>query len=230
MTISNHSPYQIPENYKAYPLQLPAKTIYPKTNTDEQVKKNLLSYQYANDCLGKFIHKIRTSALGRNTIIVATGDHNAKAVFDFSNVNYFQLNAVPCLYYIPNYYRPTQIDTSIFTNHTDIIPSLVQLSLSKAFYPNFGISVFTKTADSAKHLAINFEDEWVANKNGLCVFKQPMQYYNWLDAGRTKTIASDTVIRALQPLAKKVKALFASSILLIQNELAADTIITKPRR
>ncbi len=220
MSISNHSPYNLPPNYKPYPVDVASFSAFGKTAGIEAVKQNFTSHQYAADCLGKFIAAIRKSSLGSNTIIVATGDHNSKAVLAFNGSNVFQLNAVPCIYYIPPAYKPTSIDTSIFTNHTDIVPSLAQISLSQGIYPKWGNSVFANLADSSNHVAINFDDRWLANKAGLVLFGYGKpQFYNWLNSNHTLVKQSDTSITVLQQLIPYANGLFATSILKMQAEM-----------
>jgi phosphoglycerol transferase MdoB-like AlkP superfamily enzyme len=230
MTISNHSPYQLPSTYSAYPIDVHTFQWPRKTASDDMVKKNLLAYQYANDCLGKFIQKIRNSKFGSNTIIVATGDHNSKAVLDYNGEYLFQFNNVPCIYYIPPAYKPAVIDTSIFTSHADIDASILQLSLSNAAYYKFGHSVFENIADDNQHLAINFDDRWVANKKGFVAFGGKPIYYNWIDKYKTKVSISDTIIPDLQALIPYVNAMFGTSIIHTQYDLMTDTTMFKIKK
>ncbi len=219
MTISNHSPYQIPKSYKVYPVNLKSNKILKQTTTNEQALKNVLAYQYANDCLGKFLNKLRNSKFASNTIVVFTGDHNSKSVFDFTGENYFQLNAVPIGYYIPQAYKPAIIDTSIFANQADIIPTILNLSTSKLPFANWGNNMFANVENVDKHYAINFDNYWYANANGMVDFSSKPLYYNWKDNYRTKVILSDTTIKALSNKPIFAKALFASNILYVQNDI-----------
>ncbi len=105
MTISHHTPYDIPKSYSGPPIALPewAKT---RMKFDESiVLKGLKAYQYANNCLGNFIKQIIESPLGENTIVVATGDHNIKQNFEYPQADLFMQHSVPLLMYIPSKYR-----------------------------------------------------------------------------------------------------------------------------
>ncbi|MGE0078909.1 MAG: LTA synthase family protein [Bacteroidales bacterium] len=139
MTISHHSPYDIPESYQGYPLELTDEMKSKLKATPEIALKSLKAYQYANDCLGKFINKVRNSPLGKNTIIVATGDHNIHQIFDFTDKDLLMKYSVPFLLYVPDAYKPkNDVNTKKFGSHRDVFPTLFNLSLSDAKYVNSG--------------------------------------------------------------------------------------------
>jgi phosphoglycerol transferase MdoB-like AlkP superfamily enzyme len=139
MTISYHTPYDIPANYIGFPISIPEWARKRMKFNDEVVLKGLRAYQYANSCLGDFIKQIINSPLGANTIIVATGDHNIQQNFEYPQADLFMQYSVPLLIYIPPKYRPKNpINTKRFASHKDVFPTLYSLSLSNARYPNFG--------------------------------------------------------------------------------------------
>jgi phosphoglycerol transferase MdoB-like AlkP superfamily enzyme len=115
MTTTNHTPFELPDDYKPYPVTIP-QSICDVLRTDKDIAiKNFTNYQYANDCLGKFIERIRKSSFAENTIIAVTGDHNSFQLFSFTDNQMLQKSAVPFLLYVPEkYLAHSKIDTSLF--------------------------------------------------------------------------------------------------------------------
>ncbi|VAV86351.1 hypothetical protein MNBD_BACTEROID02-1055, partial [hydrothermal vent metagenome] len=69
LTVSNHTPFYLPEDYKPINIELTDK-IKQKIRVSKTIaKKNFISYQYANNLLGEFIEKVKNSPFGDNTII-----------------------------------------------------------------------------------------------------------------------------------------------------------------
>ncbi len=220
MSISNHSPYQIPENYTPSPMQINGITNIKNGVSATLATKNLLSYQYANNCLGIFLNKLRNSPLGNNTIVVFTGDHNSKAVLEYDGELLFQRNAVPIGFYIPQKYKPANIDTSIFASQTDVLPSILHLTTNRVEFKNLGQSMFAETNNPNKHYAINFDDRWFANQFGLIDFSNNPVYYTWLDNAKTK-VQKAQPIKMLEQKVSFTKSFFATSIITTQKEILA---------
>lgn len=184
LTISHHTPYDIPSSYKAYPISIPS-WASKRMKFDEQiVLKGLKAFQYANNCLGNFIKQIIGSPLGENTIIVATGDHNVRQSFEFSQEDLFMQYSVPLLMYIPPKYRSkNEIDISRFASHKDIFPTLYHLSLSNAKYLNFGNNLCG--ASSSNDFSL-YSYNVVADSIGLVDFSSVPLYYRWYDREHRK--------------------------------------------
>ncbi len=147
MSSTNHTPYEIPDDY--IPFSLDISEIKKETVASEDiVKKALLAYQYANNSLGIFLDQIKSSELGRNTIVVVTGDHNTRALFSYDNSsNMMYKYGVPLYFYIPKKYMDNlpKIDTSLYTSHKDLFPTIFNLSLSNKDYFGFGDNLFDST-------------------------------------------------------------------------------------
>jgi phosphoglycerol transferase MdoB-like AlkP superfamily enzyme len=170
MTITNHTPYRVPANYTVEPIEI-AKLENLATNADtNKLRKSLMVYQYANNCLGNFIKKISESKLAENTIIVAFGDHSEHRLpvfFSFSDKDFYKLHSVPCIFYIPEKYKAKlKIDTQRFGSHKDIFPTLYNLSLSKTKYYKSGNNLFASNVNEKRYYAL-FNFDYALNNNGL---------------------------------------------------------------
>ncbi len=197
LTTTNHTPFTQPSNYKKLPI-----------NFSDSLKQNFMSdlslaegsfgsYQYASDCLGKFLTKIKSSNLAQNTIIVAVGDHNNLIVFPYKNEDLMRKRSVAMMMYVPEKYQQNSSNnsnnsnknqdstnsinninkkfTKRFGSHKDIFPTIFNLSLSKAKFISLGNNLFDTTKNDNDFFAINtnetaFSYIGAVNKN---------IYFNW---------------------------------------------------
>lgn len=224
MTISNHTPFYLPENYKGQEINVPQSVQKQYRTSKEIAFKNFTAFQYANNCLANFISQIRNSKLGENTIIVATGDHNTLQVFDFYDANYLQKLSVPLIIYIPQKYLPqNKIDSNTFASHKDIFPTIFNISLSNAKYVNAGINLFD-TTKAKNNFAFNSTSKIVMNKNG-CVDMSSNIFYKWKNIkSKIKELepVNDKQDKNLLKLYENAKAYYASICFFLQTELLKD--------
>ncbi|MDR0794448.1 MAG: sulfatase-like hydrolase/transferase [Tannerella sp.] len=220
LTTSNHPPYTFPESYDPLPVNVPKHLQYKHTSGADFTKKHLLTYQYANDCLGKFIQKIKASPLGENTIIAVTGDHNARSVFDYPDMNPVDKYAVPFMLYIPDLYKERLglYDTGCFASHKDVFPTLYHLALSGTPYVNSGVNLLDKRQTDG-----NFgitENSIVLTGAGCIQFEMKPVYYVWYDPARTVLKpAGKEDIPELNKAMIKGKSFLASMNYLIQRSI-----------
>ncbi|MDR0485731.1 MAG: sulfatase-like hydrolase/transferase [Elusimicrobiota bacterium] len=145
LTTTNHPPYTLPENYKPLPLTIPD-SLKEKIFDMDTAKKRFLSYQYANEMLGRFIDKIKNSKYAENTIIAVTGDHSSNS---HSIKNFRDSISVPFYLYVPPKLKPKNYNLNVLGSHLDIMPTLYNLSLSSAQFMSEGIDLFSaKAADN----------------------------------------------------------------------------------
>lgn len=179
LTISNHTPYEIPRYYNK-------KEIVIHDQIKDQIRvdlktayANFYSHQYAASELGRFIREIRESPLGENTIIVATGDHNIRQVFEYSPEQSFLKRSVPILMYIPEKYKPTFFDEKVIAAHKDIFPTIFNLSLSDISYFYTGDNLFDPKMSN--RFAIN-DYNYIADDQGAVSLENGHSYYySWAD-------------------------------------------------
>ena len=221
MTITNHTPYSLPKTYTPYPVQIPDALKKKLSSGEEHAKIHFSTYQYANDCLGKFIAKIKASPLGENTIIVASGDHTARRIFDYTDTDMLQKYAVPLILYIPPKYRSRleTPDTNQFGSHKDIFPTIYHLALSDAKYVKSGINLFDKSALLANFAIYGYK--LVMNDKGCVYYDVKPVFYTWADEAKTKLKpANANAIPDLEKEMKYGKAYTASMTYLIQKDLS----------
>ncbi len=222
MTISNHSPYDIPKDYENYPISLSSE-VKKKIKTPEEVALRCFkAYQYANNCLGNFIEKVKNSPLGKNTIIVATGDHNLLQLFDFTDKDLLMKYSVPLIMYVPDNYKPkTAVNTKVFASHKDIFPTVFNTSLSEASYLKTGNNLFSSEAKNN----IGVHCYRIAMDSVGCVdytTKNPL-FFRWNKTGNQLEPSNENPDKHLQDLMLKSKAYVASMNLFIMNDLASKT-------
>lgn len=202
LTVSNHTPYEIPSHYKPYPIEI--ETVKKDIRVTEQMAyENFYSHQYAASQLAKFIRDIKDSPLGKNTIIVATGDHNIRQVFEYDDTNAFLKRSVPILFYIPETYAPTFFNPNIFVSHKDIFPTLFHLSLSAQKYVYSGDNMFQK---SPNHRFAIHNYNFIADSVGVfSTDNNHLIYSTWQDSLKRKLTPNDLNSAHAQWLQRKMK-------------------------
>ena len=206
LTVSNHTPYEIPTHYKPYPIKIDA--IKNLLRVDEKMAyANFYSHQYSASQLAKFIKDIKNSPLGENTIIVATGDHNIRQVFEYDDENSFLKRSVPILFYIPEKYKPAFFDSSVMASHKDIFPTIFNLSLSNQKYIYSGDNLFKKSPNY--RFAIN-EYNFIADSIGVISYENGSPaYYTWKDKNKRKLSLDNIQNPHAQFMLNKMKAFSA---------------------
>lgn len=209
LTTTNHTPFHLPDDYKPYPVVL-SDSVKKILKVDEDLaQKNLTNLQYSNDCLGKFLDELDASPLGKNTIVIATGDHNNLMLFDFrENQGYYKLS-VPMILHAPKeYLANSTIDTSRWGSHKDIFPTLFHLALSKARYFKSGNNLLQKTARHSDFFALDLMSYIAIDDYGAVHFDSNPKSYNWKDPYVFNNLSTPEFRQIL--LMKKARSYFAS--------------------
>ncbi|MDR0658219.1 MAG: sulfatase-like hydrolase/transferase [Mediterranea sp.] len=220
LTITNHTPYSLPDTYEPYPVHIPDDLKSGLSAGEKHAQIHFSTYQYANDCLGRFISAIIDSPLGENTIIAASGDHSARRVFNYPEVNLLQKLAVPFILYIPEKYREKLElpDTTQFASHKDVFPTIYNLALSDASYVKSGGDLFDKEALAGNFAISGYKLEM--NDNGCVLYDVRPEYYVWSNKERTELKpAQEADVPRLNKDMERAKAYTASMIYLVQEEL-----------
>jgi len=222
LTDSKHNLYKIPDYYQNYPLSI-SDEIKSKLKVSEEVAyKNLLGYQYANNCLGQFIEELRKSPLGENTIVVATGGHNTLQLFEFADIDLFWKYSVPLIIYVPEKYKPkNEVETKAFGSHKDIFPTIFNLSLSNASYLNTGNNLLSTDTKNG----FGVFNYYIAMSSAGCVnFQKSPINFVWQDSTYTSLSLTDQQNFALDSLLFKAKAYKASMNYYIMSELKSKKV------
>jgi len=181
MTITNHTPHKIPKSYSLYPLEFPDSMRTCITGNVQQTLCMMQTFQYANDCLGRFISQLRQSPSGRNTIIVITGDHSMTGSFAYKDHEFVYRWAVPLAFYIPeNYNQNLNINTHRLVSHKDIIPTIYHLAFSNFSYRATGDPIFAST--NVDDSFVITQSSWVMGKAGA-IHLNTHQSYRWTESG-----------------------------------------------
>ncbi len=166
-TVSNHPPYTIPKRYHLAPLQVPKQIQKILHMSAHNAKMVLSTYQYASDSLGWFIDQVKAGALGSDTIIGASGDHNQHELMSHytdPHMNALQ-RSVPFYFYIPPAYSKGIVkDDERIGSHKDIFPTLYNLSLSDAQYLNMGDNL---VAQHRRGMIFGYNPQLILLKNGV---------------------------------------------------------------
>jgi len=218
MTTTNHTPYDLPAHYKPYRLLLNDEIKSRLKTTIEKAKLNLVSFQYANDCLGKFIEMVRKSSFGENTIIAITGDHGISQFFNTPDEILYKNYTVPLIIYIPDKYKvQSETDQERFGSHKDIFPTLFNAALSNANYLKTGNNLLSPPSDSAYFFGVHNYDFGISR--GGCVLVKENMYYKWSDSSYKYLVPATRIDQGLSILNKKIRAYAASMSYFIKEEL-----------
>ena len=176
LSITNHPPYEVPAHYQA--ARIDPSSLDGKFGNEEENRKSLSTYQYANNALGNFVTKVSESAVGNQTIIAATGDHHVRCVrFDAPTQN-FMAKGVPFYVHVPTALQAKlelKFDPNRIGSHKDIMPTLYGLSLSDAEYWNIGGRNLLAPQDDQKYAFAYNETLW-ADEEGVSDGEHEHQY------------------------------------------------------
>ena len=149
MSVTNHPPYRLPAPHQAKNFRLTEQEKQRLTAlaSGKELNEIFNTFRYSNDQLGRFIGRAKTIA--PDTIIAATGDHNMRAI-GYPEPNETALgHSVPFYLYIPPAYRThAAYHPERAGSHKDILPTLYNLSLSKARYYQTGCNLTAPQPDS----------------------------------------------------------------------------------
>lgn len=167
LSITNHPPYDVPAHYRSERIN-PA-SLDGKFGSEQENRKSLTTYQYANNALGDFISNLTKSENGRNTVIAVTGDHHVRCVrFDAPKEN-FMAKGVPFYLHVPETVKnvlSVRFEPNRIGSHKDIMPTLYALSLSDVQYWNLGGRNLLSLQDDEKYAFAANETLW-ADANGV---------------------------------------------------------------
>lgn len=219
LTTTNHTPFHLPPNYKPYPVNI-SPELKSKLLIDESLaKKNLTNLQYSNDCLGKFMDKIKASSLADETIVAATGDHNNLMLVDFKEEQMYQQRSVPIYMYVPaTYMQGHKADTERWGSHKDIFPTLINLALPQAQYFNSGQSLFDTTVYPLKTFGTDWMSAQAINSYGAVAYGNTAIYYQW-KKDKKELERTTNPSPELKELMKRARAHYASMIYFIKHEV-----------
>jgi phosphoglycerol transferase MdoB-like AlkP superfamily enzyme len=216
MTTTNHTPYDLPGNYKPFSLKMPSEVKKSLRVNEDVAMRNFRSFQYANDCFGKFIKQIRASGLKETTIVVAVGDHSIPSLFNVPENMLLKKISTPFILFVPPFYKPVyEVDQTRFGSHKDVLSTVFNISLSNTEYVKSGNNLLSPPNDSSYFFGV-FNYDIGLSKAG-CVRNNDKLFYSWSDSTYTLLVPS-AVTSPLEFLNLKTRAYSAAMSCYIKNE------------
>ncbi len=220
LTTSNHPPFEFPSTYIPKPIKLTPQLLSQLTVDESMSMKRFLGLQYANQKIGEFLTRIKTSAIRENTILALTGDHSFWIAKGVGMDQEFNRYAVPFFLSIPTKYIPSQIDTNKFGSHEDIFPTLINLSLSDQTYIKLGEDIFSEESSAINSSGL------MANKDGAFHHNK---FWHWINFDKLilGPASESTQLRALK---NKGLGLVGLTDLYLKNEKMRKRPVLKSGR
>ena len=183
MTVTNHSPFEVPGSYKPKPVK-PSERLIKLLGSHETEARDLLeTFQYANNSLGDFVEGVKNKKLPRETIIAASGDHRMRYL-DMTRESEFAISAsVPFYLYVPEEIKKhidIIYDFNRVGSHKDIFPTLYNLSLSDTPYISLGGNNLL-SSEPINEFGYN-TTRWI-DSNGAYIKGKSSSRYIWKEDG-----------------------------------------------
>lgn len=195
LTITNHTPYQVPANYDVKPLKVSDRLLNRMKKGEEEATRLYETYQYANNALGQFVADIKASQLGNSTLIAATGDHKLRGFTMKYPEDLAVTNSVPFYLYIPEQIKDKvgyQYNKDRVGSHKDIFPTLYAFSLSGANYYSLGGANLLGMDSTPR---FGYHSEMTYTDKGVYLNAYPEKLYSWVsDLGVGKAFTSNEKI------------------------------------
>ena len=123
LTSTNHPPYDLPADYKPPKLNM---AKWGGERVFDTLEPNLNTYRYATDGLGALVQEVLSGPMGANTVIAATGDHNARSFGRYvSPERRYLSNQVPFVIWGDGLNCGSQL--RLPASHRDMFPTLYPL-------------------------------------------------------------------------------------------------------
>ena len=172
LTISNHPPYIIPDQFKA-------RTSKPETQIVE----------YADKCIGDFLAEARRQPWYDNTVFVILADHG-KLVGEMDSELPQSYNHIPCMMFGPGI-EPTVYDG--LGMQVDVMPTLLGLMGMDYEYEGFGLDLLKTRRDKVFYTS---DTQLVARDSSACLIHDPHLQkdfcYEVTDGGQLRQAATGT--------------------------------------
>ena len=132
MTLSNHPPYGVPENFVGQVTSSNAPSKLKKRILDEDnFDKRMRALAYADQALGGFFRKAKKSPYFKETLFVLTADHAHPMALKWEPEERYQLRKIPLFFYSPALLKTSNTVNDNFGSHIDIPPTILSLITEK---------------------------------------------------------------------------------------------------
>lgn len=219
LSTTNHPPFKVPDGEKVSKVDLKKlpKIVNIEGSYDGNMEMLLKTYQYAANSLGNFILDLKKKGWLKNTIVAATGDHNARMRYQ-SEGNWHHVFGVPVLFWIPDQQLKSSADTDKWVSHRDIIPTLLAMSTGKVLGNEKGRNLFSKDIEEGAVSFIGWSGAgFVIGKPGMVTLNgKNLECYNWQD---DKLIKAERCSKEQETMGKEARAQRAISEFIVRKGL-----------
>lgn len=187
MSQSNHPPYLVPKDFETYQGELPPKLKEQLTVDYDHFMKRVNAFKYSVDSLGAFMKEAQKSPYFNDTLFLITGDHAFGGGVGFSQMQGWEEERIPLLFYGPGVLQPEWQGKKMdfYTTHLDITPSVMAiLSDQEMQIETFGKNIFAEN-DYHKDSGVNI---YFSCLSGMCVKKNRLYH---LDGRDFNTFSTD---------------------------------------
>ena len=194
LTTSNHPPFEHPSSYNSLPLEIGEEFLDRLTVDDDMAKKRFMGLQYANQKMGEFLTRIKSTFLTDKVVLALTGDHSYWIAKGVGHDEEFKRYAVPFFLTMPERLKPKSYDPENFGSHEDIFPTLYHLTLPDAYYLKLGedllseegIAINSSGLFANKDGAFHHDAFWKWSSNGLKNLEQTKEQNPLLNRVRSR--------------------------------------------
>jgi len=151
LTATNHPPYDLPPEYQRQQRNMDK---WQGERISDTLEANLDTYHYATDLLGGFVQEVRAGPLRANTVIAATGDHNARSfgLYTAPERHYLE-GQVPFIFWGDDIACGMQ--RKLPASHRDMFPTLFPLLGVGGGYVNTGRNLLADPATRQSNPALD---------------------------------------------------------------------------
>lgn len=220
LSTTNHPPFKVPDGEQVSKVDLNKlpKIINIQGSYDGNMEMLLKTYQYAANSLGNFILDLKNKGWLKNTIVAATGDHNARMRYQ-SEGNWHHVFGVPVLFWLPDQKLKNSVDVDRWVSHRDIIPTLLAMSTGKILGNEKGRNLFAKDIEEGAVSFIGWSGAgFVIGKPGMVTLNgKNLECYSWQD---DKLVKSEHCSKEQEKMGKEARAQRAISEYIVRKGLA----------
>ncbi|MBF0278520.1 MAG: sulfatase-like hydrolase/transferase [SAR324 cluster bacterium] len=131
MTLSNHPPFDLPEDYKAPEIRMPSSVEFKQSNYS--LEKRFRAFAYADHALGEFLQNARQAPYFEETLFIITADHSISGSFKWEKEDQYRVKKIPLLLHSPALLKPAPTVISNRGSHLDLSPTLSSLLTARPF-------------------------------------------------------------------------------------------------
>lgn len=183
LSITNHGPHIVPSNYALKPIDMERTPAYVISKRDGKLLEKYETFQYSTNALGEFVGTLRKNGSLADTLVVATGDHNAR--IEYAPGRPDRNNGVPVIFWVPEAFAPHPHEHEEWVSHRDVFPTLKALALGGKPALQEGRDVFGDEKDIPATAFVNLGSKGMAaSEKGIVSINrvdEPCVCYHWHD-------------------------------------------------